>query len=268
MKIRLTQIDPGLPLPNIALMRLASYHRQQGHDVIFSRSVTPELFDHDSYDRIYGSAIFHTSEHMAKVFLRQWPGAILGGTWNHEPGQEYTGPRTEHFTHGVYAGMDYSLYPKFQESIGFTQRGCRLNCGFCGVPTMEGKNRSVASIAGIYRGAPFPRKLHLLDNDFFGQQEWRARIEEIRLGGFRVCWSQGLNIRLIDDEGAAALAKVEYRNTKFNERKLYTAWDMIGHEKIFFEGIERLRRAGIPPSRIYAYMLCGYKQWSWEDITS
>src|SRR6266436_1647510 len=36
---------------------------------------------------------------------------------------------------------DYSLYPKFTGSLGFTQRGCRLSCKFCVVPIKEGKNR-------------------------------------------------------------------------------------------------------------------------------
>ena len=264
MNVRLTHLDGSMP--NLALMKLAHWHRAQGHNVHFFRDVTPTLFDLPSYDRVYGSAIFHFSAHKVQQFIEQWPGAIVGGTWNHQPGQPYAGPRVDRFTGPGYEACDYSMYPTFDASIGFTQRGCRLNCGFCGVPTMEGKNHSVSSIHKIWRGDPWPKKLHLLDNDFFGQPDWRKCIDDIRDGGFRVCWSQGLNIRLIDDEGAAALATIEYRDTQFKERKLYTAWDMIGNEKIFFEGIERLNRAGIPPTRIYAYMLCGYKQWSWHDV--
>jgi hypothetical protein len=98
------------------------------------------------------------------------------------------------------------------------------------VPQKEGKNRSTNAIAAIWRGDPHPKKLHLLDNDFFGQPEWRERIAEIRDGGFKVCLSQGINVRLIDDEACEALATIEYRNTKFNERRLYTAWDNLRDE--------------------------------------
>src|ERR1700729_4591710 len=42
------------------------------------------------------------------------------------------------------APLDYSIYPAFDASIGFTQRGCRLKCGFCVVPKKEGKNHSAA----------------------------------------------------------------------------------------------------------------------------
>ena len=161
--------------------------------------------------------------------------------------------------------MDYSLYPTFRASMGFTQRGCRLKCGFCGVPGKEGDNHSVATISEIWRGDGFPRKLHLLDNDFFGQpkEQWRARAEEIRAGGFRVCLNQGINIRFIDDESAETLASLEYRDDQFQRRRLYTAWDNPKQETLFFAGVNRLERYGIPPTNLMVYMLIGY----WPDET-
>jgi tRNA A37 methylthiotransferase MiaB len=43
-------------------------------------------------------------------------------------------------SHGILTlEQDYTIYPRFQQSIGFTQRGCRLNCSFCVVPQKEGK---------------------------------------------------------------------------------------------------------------------------------
>jgi len=79
--------------------------------------------------------------------------------------------------------------------------------------------------------------------------------------------SQGINVRLINDESAEALATIQYRNTKFDERKLYTAWDNIGDEKVFFKGVDTLERAGIPPKHLMAYMLVGFdKDETWERI--
>ena len=88
-------------------------------------------------------------------------------------------------------GLDYSIYPRYPFSLGFTQRGCRLKCGFCVVPTKEGANRSVSKISDIWRGKGHPKKVVLLDNDFFGQDEWRERIKEIKDGGFAVSINQG-----------------------------------------------------------------------------
>jgi hypothetical protein len=258
--IRITQLDGALP--NIALMKLAHWHKAQGDQVHVTRQIEPDLFE-PIYDKVYGSAIFTFSNERLDRFLKSWPNAIVGGTGSGNP------ITVEEIVGGAYEHYDYSGWPDFQESIGFTQRGCRLKCKFCVVPNKEGKNHSVNTIAEIWRGEGYPKKLQLLDNDFFGQpaDDWRARIAEIRAGGFRVCLSQGINVRLIDQEAAEALATIEYRNTKFNERKLYTAWDNLKDEKIFFRGVEILTRAGIPPKHLMAYMLIGYDPLeTWDRI--
>ena len=116
------------------------------------------------------------------------------------------------------------------------------------------------TIHSIWRGEPWPRRLRLLDNDFFGQpkEQWRARICELRDGRFRVNITQGINIRLIDQEAAEALASIEYRDTKFERRKLYTAWDNLKDERVFLRGVELLARAGVPPTHLRVYTLVGY----------
>jgi hypothetical protein len=249
MKIRVTQLDGKLP--NLALMRLSQWHRDRGDEVVFSRHVLPDLFEPE-YDTVYGSAIFKFSQGRLSRFQQQWPDAIVGGT-----GTDST-VSVDDITGVSYQDLDYSPYPYFKPSLGFTQRGCRLKCKFCVVPAKEGKNTSVSSVGEIWRGEGHPKKIHLLDNDFFGQEHWRERISEIRNGGFKVCLNQGINVRLINDEAAEALASIEYRNDSFDRRIVYTAWDNIGHERIFFEGVDKLERAGIPGKHIMAYMLIGY----------
>lgn len=250
MIVRITQIDGALP--NLALMKLARWHKGQGDEVVVTRDLERGIFEPE-YDRVYGSAIFSFSAKRLERFTRAWPQAVVGGTGT-QSGQTVE----ELLGLEEYEKYDYEGWPNFEDSIGFTQRGCRLKCKFCVVPTKEGKNRSTNSIWSIWRGDPWPKKLHLLDNDFFGQPEWRERIAEIRHGGFRVCLSQGINVRLIDDEQCAALATIEYRNTRFSERRLYTAWDNLRDERAFFAGVDRLERAGIPPKRLMVYMLVGY----------
>jgi len=260
VKVRVTQIDGALP--NLAIMKLASWHLERGDEVKVTRQIEPDLFD-QAYDRVYGSVLFDFSRDRLERFRKAWPGAIVGGTG---AGAEQLGVSVETVT-GLHPHVDYSGYPDFQESIGFTQRGCRLRCKFCVVPRKEGKPVSAGTINDIWRGEPYPKKLHILDNDFFGGPEWPARIREIIDGKFRVCLSQGINVRLINDEAAAALASIEYRNTRFTERRLYTAWDNLKDEAVFFRGVDRLERAGIKPKHIMAYMLIGYDPAeTWERL--
>jgi hypothetical protein len=137
------------------------------------------------------------------------------------------------------------------------------------VPKKEGKPRSINTIADIWRGEPYPKHLHLLDNDFFGQprEQWEARLDEIRGGGFKVCLNQGINIRLIDEDAATSLATIPYYDDAFKTRRLYTAWDNLKDEKIFMRGVERLSSAGIPPHHLMVYMLIGWdKTETWERV--
>jgi hypothetical protein len=265
--VRLTQIDGKLP--NLALMKIARHHRAKGDEIHFTKSVERELFEIEiKYDVVYGSAIFDYSLPRVERLRRAFPGAIVGGTFDtSDTGNALTvesvigGPDSE--------AADWSLYPRFDGSLGFTQRGCRFKCGFCNVPRKEGQPRPVGTIASIWRGEPYPRHIHLLDNDFFGQpkEDWRARIAELRDGGFKVCFNQGINIRMITDETAAALASVKYRDDSFARSRLYTAWDNIGHERRFFEGIDTLERNGVPGRNVMAYMLVGYDPAeTWERV--
>ncbi len=251
MIVRLTHIDGKLP--NLALMKLAHWHRSMGDEVHLARTPSPDMFE-PQYDLVYGSAIFRWSVPVVERLIEAFPEAIVRGTGtdNMETVEQIIGEET-------YEHYDYSIYPDYEFSLGFTQRGCRLNCGFCVVPKKEGKPSSVNTIADIWRPEK-ERSIVLLDNDFFGQpkENWQARIQELREGNFKVNIQQGINIRMVDDESATALASIRYYDTNFKNRRLYTAWDNVGQERVFFKGVEKLHEAGIPASHLMVYMLIGY----------
>lgn len=263
--VRLTQLDGKLP--NLALMKLAHYHRVRGDALHFTKSVERGMFEPD-YDVVYGSAIFDYSLPRVQRLREQFPGAIVGGTFDTSSAGNALTVESVLGVDDSEAG-DWSIYPQFDGSLGFTQRGCRFNCGFCNVPRKEGQPRPVNTVASIWRGEPHPKHIHLLDNDFFGQPkpEWQARIAEIRDGGFKVCFNQGINVRMITAETAAALASVSYRDDSFKVARLYTAWDNVGHERKFFDGIDTLERNGISPRNVMAYMLVGWDPAeTWERL--
>lgn len=250
MKVLLMQLDGKMP--NIALMRLSTHHRALGDEIEFrfGRNVEPQLWD-DRPDRVYASLIFSRTKPDAERLLQLRPDAIIGGTgWDVTSSLEQYGITTDK--------QDYSIYPRFRQSLGFTQRGCRLKCSFCVVPKKEGAIKEVQTINEIWRGGEYPKEIILLDNDFFGQPHWQDRINEMREGGFKVSFNQGINARMLNDESAAAIASVDYRDDSMKSKRIYTAWDNQKDEKRLFAGLEALKRAGVKPEHVMVYMLCGY----------
>ncbi len=249
----LLQLDGG-NFPNLALMRLSAHFKGMGSEVSFRRaysqaSVEPHFGDR--FDGVFASTIFERTSPLIARLQHNFPQCMIGGTGS---GSDVTLEQI-----GVTTGeYDYSLYPQYQHSIGFSQRGCRLKCSFCVVPKKEGKVREADSIAQIWRGDPWPKNIVLLDNDFFGQPRWRERIREIQDGNFRVSFNQGINARLINQEAAEAIASVRYSDDDFTRRTIYTAWDNRDDEEKLFRGLNYLVGAGVKPDHIMVYMLIGY----------
>ena len=259
--VRLTHLDGKLP--NIALMKLAHWHKARGDEVILATTPSPSMFEPPHYDLVYGSAIFEWSAPKARALRQAFPHAVVGGT-----GVDLSATVETAIGQPNYEHYDYSIYPNYLWSLGFTQRGCRLRCPFCVVPEKEGRPLQLNTIADIWRPGT-PRCIMLLDNDFFGQpkDQWQARAKELADGAFRVNFTQGVNIRLLTPEGAETLASLRYSDTRFERPRLYTAWDNLGHEKVFFRGLDLLQRAGIPPKHVMVYMLVGFaKDETMKDV--
>lgn len=257
MKVLLLQLDGKLP--NLALMRVAAHYAARGDQVELRKIGNAAELERglwDKPDQVYASLIFERTRPLGVRLQEVYPGVVIGGTgWDLTTTLEGRGIDIQ--------TPDYSVYPDFLSSIGFTQRGCRLRCPFCVVPQKEGKIREEHSIDRIWRGDGHPRELVLLDNDFFGQPRWRDRVAEIRDGGFKVNFNQGINARFLNQETAQAIASVDYRDASMKVRRIYTAWDNLRDEGRLLAGLECLVEAGVKPDHIMVYMLIGY--WARES---
>lgn len=250
-RVLLLQLDGKIP--NIALMRLAAHYSDQ--DVTLRRAANANALERHlwdgGFDRVYGSLIFERTRPLGELAQKIYPGIVLGGTgWDVALRLEDIGITTR--------AQDYSIYPTWRQSIGFTQRGCRLKCPFCVVPRKEGAVSEEQTIAELWRGDPWPRELLVLDNDFFGQARWAERVEEIRRGAFKVSFNQGINARMLTDETAAAIASIDYRDDSMKVKRIYTAWDNLKDEARLFAGLDALVKYGVKPDHIMVYMLVGY----------
>jgi len=217
MKVGLIQVDGKMP--NLALMKLARWHREKGDDVTVLDISGLE------FDRIYGSKIF------------------MGGS-----GYDLKSELPREIELQV---PDYQLF-KTDYSIGFTSRGCIRDCGFCIVKEKEGYIRE-APFDWINH-----HKVVVLDNNFLASPKWKEKMEYFIRQKLKVSFNQGLDIRLINKEDASLLAKVRYYDLKFRRRRLYFAFDDPALEEVVKEKVKVLNEAGIPSKHLMFYVLVGY----------
>lgn len=252
MRIGIVQIDgkeyQGTLFPNMALMKIAGHYERQGDQVEWYLG---NLWA-DQYDKIYASKIFSFSQ------MPDLPSnTIIGGTgidfFNRLPDEIEASP------------VSYSLYPECNFHVGFSMKGCRFNCGFCCVPTKEGRPKHENYIEELLSNPNGGNRLMLLDNDFFGGPFWRSHLEEIRRLNLKACFVQGINIRIITEEQAGLLATVRYYSKDFKQRYLSFAWDRFFDKKLVMKGIRICNDAGIPSNHMQFFVLIGYKSTPEQD---
>lgn len=249
MRIGLHDVD-SKELPNLALLKLAAWHRGRGDEV---EVYAPLL--RDRYDKVYASKMFDFSPAPYVDPERM----EVGGT-----GWDVASRLPPEVERARVMPEDYALFG-YGNSLGFTSRGCRMRCPFCVVPRKEGRPEHADTVSAIWtnRGSRF---VVLLDNDFFGGPHWEARIAEILDLDLTVNFNQGINVRLITDEQARALASVRFTNLHGTKNQVFFAWDRPRDEELVLAGIGRCVEAGIKPYRMLFAVLVGFGSTPEEDM--
>ena len=181
--------------PNLALAKLAAWHRKQGDDVEW---YTP--FSH--YDRVYMAKVFTFTPDYGYL-INNADEVVKGGT-----GYDVHSRLPEEVDH---TQPDYSIYPLVPKdtAYGFLTRGCPNRCPWCVVPRKEGKIRPYMDVDEI--AIEGRHKLVLMDNNILAAGDYaKQQICKIIDRGYRVDFNQALDARLVTDEWAKLLAKVKW----------------------------------------------------------
>ena len=239
LKIGLYDIDSRIP--NLALMKLSTYHKKLGD---FVEWYSP-LF-HATYDKIYGSKVFNFSD---KGYIREdmeigGSGFDLHKELPHEI--EHTYP-------------DYSLYPKCDYALGFITRGCIRNCKFCIVPQKEGWIKKNADLEEFCQDQS---KVMLLDNNILALEDHVEELDRLRKSKKKIDFNQGLDIRLINHENASILKEIK----RWKGLRLRFAFDNIKLKDIIEEKLNIFQDIGISQGTIQFYVLIGYNSTRREDL--
>ena len=237
MKIGLIDVD-GHHFPNIALMKLASWHRQQGDEVEWAMPIF------GSYDRIYASKIFtftpdfNQLEYTASEIVR-------GGT-----GYDIRSCLPDEIDR--HTGLAYDLYPQYPFSVQFYSRGCIRNCPFCLVHEKEGSIHSVEPM----QWNPKAKWIEVLDNNFFANPNWRNAIADLKAQNLPVKF-HGVDVRIMDEEQAAALNSLRLNGN------VHIAWDL---PQIDLTPKLKAMTKCIKAYKITCYVLIGFNSTRDQDL--
>ena len=196
--IGLVDVD-GHNFPNLALMKIAAWHKKQGDSVTFALPLLP-------YDRIYMAKVFTFTPD--DLIPYQAPEIISGGT-----GYDMAVKLPDEIEHEM---PDYSMYGITDTAYGYLSRGCPRRCPFCIVAAKEGpQSYKVADLREWWNGQ---KRIKLLDPNILACPDWENLLGQLAFSGAVVDFNQGIDIRLMTDEKAAAINKVRYEGLHF-------AWD-------------------------------------------
>lgn len=219
MKIGLIDVD-GHNFPNIPLMKISAWHKQQG-DCVEWYEAMKHGFPCRPLDRVYMSKVFSfTPDYEYFVNADE---VIKGGSGyciKLEDGKEVyraenekqLPPEIEH----IYP--DYSLYPELTRgtAYGFMSRGCPRGCKFCHVEAKEGRRAvKVADLKEFWDGQ---KNIKLLDPNPIACKDWRDILGQLQESGALVDFTQGLDIRIMTPEKIEEIMKIRVDQVHF-------AWD-------------------------------------------
>lgn len=214
-KIGLIDVD-GHHFPNLPLMKLSAWHKNQGDHVEW---YYPLISGH--MDRVYMSKVFSFSPTYdyfidSDEVIKGGSGFAIttsGGVESYNKTKDKDLPEeVEH----IYP--DYSLYPSLTKNTayGFLSRGCPRGCNFCHVKDKEGKRSyKVADLSEFWRGQ---KNIVICDPNILACREWEDLLGQLIESKAYIDFNQGLDIRLMDDKRAEAVKKIKAVDVHF-------AWD-------------------------------------------
>lgn len=255
-------MDNGTRHPNLALMKISGYYKEQGHYVKLIHNSYMELFE---YDKIYLAKVFSFTEVPEWVLKRK--NIVIGGTGFYPDGGENLPHEIEHHK------PDYSLYDEYVEeqlkagrkrsaledymdySIGFSTRGCFRKCKFCVNKKYDKAFKHSPIEEFLDNDRPY---LYLWDDNFFAYPKWEEILDAIEATGKPFQFRQGLDLRLMTDRKAKRFNNTNYRGD------FIFAFDHIEERDRIIEKIQLWKRYSSKICKLY--VLCGFESQDEKDI--
>lgn len=255
MKIGLIDVDNRDNLnkcfPNIALMKISAWHKSKGDTVEW---YDPLLGGH--YNKVYMSKIFSFTPDYeyfinADEIERGGSGYCISLVDGKEIFDKSKDKELPYEIEHIYP--DYSLYPSAKDTAyGFMSRGCPRGCDFCHVKAKEGlKSHKVADLSEFWRGQ---KNIELMDPNTLACKDWKDILQQLIDSKAKVNFNQGVDIRLMTEEKAEMINKV-------NTYMFHFAWDRYEDKDFILPKFKIFRESSTMNQRnLSVYVLCGDRE--------
>ena len=246
-------IDVDSRIPNLALMKISRFYKEQGRNVILTRYSA----DHKKSKSVFVSCIFFRKSTKQKINkLKQLHGENLqiGGS-----GVDLLKRLPEEIECLM---PDYSLYPDIDFALGFLTRGCPCKCKYCVVPKKEGNIKLVASIDDLV--PPNRTKFVILDDNLLSFSGSTDLLKHIVKRELKVNFNQALDINYLAPGNAEWLLKIDSRNYSFTKRMYYFGLNSSEQVPLVKEKLKLLK--GLQMRQMIFICMYGYNTTLSEDL--
>lgn len=210
MERRVVLYDIDSKIPNLALMKISSYYKNLGFEVILSKDII-----YKKAHKYYASTVFFNKKSQGRIdLLRNLYGEDIdiGGSGINL--KKRLPPEMDN------CFPDYQLYNHEQYALGFLTRGCVKKCPFCLVPIKEGMVKKGTNSFSDF--VPTEQKnVMLLDDNLLSFFDSEKLLLEIINKKYAVNFSQSLDISYLNDENFELIKQIDSRNARFSKHMIY-----------------------------------------------
>ena len=257
MKIGLIDVD-GHNYPNLPLMKISAWHKQQGDSVEW---YSPMFSGH--MDKVYMSKVFSFTPDYeyfvdADEVIKGGTGyaiSLEGGVETYDKSRDK--PLADEIEH-IYP--DYSLYPEYTDdtAYGFLTRGCPRGCGFCHVANKEGRcSHKVADLSEFWNGQ---KNIVLCDPIILACKDHMDLLQQLVDSKAYVNFNQGLDVRLMNERNLDLLKKIKVKY-------IHIAFDDYKQKDVIVPKMKLLReKVSWDHHKIMVYILTNFDTTVEQDI--
>ena len=263
MRIGLIDVD-GHNFPNLPLMKLSTWHKQQGDTVEWYDQLFHSIGE--PFDKVYMSKVFSFTPDFpyyinAKEVIKGGSGYCIrlkDGKEVYDTEKDSLLPPEIETIYPDYS-IYYDIIPEVKNTAyGFLTRGCPRGCEYCHVGCKEGrKSYKVADLDAFWRGQ---KNIVLLDPNITACKDWKQLFQQLIDSNAWIDFSQGLDIRLMDREKIKMLRQMKIKQVHF-------AWDRYQDKKEIVPKFKEFKElTGWDKRKLSVYVLVNFNTTIEQDL--